>query len=53
MKPYLTKPSSRPHCPCCMVKQGHGHPGNSETTKRAKRYGKKAMRRLLKQQIDE
>lgn len=50
MRPYLTQQSYRPHCPCCSTKQGHGHPGNSEATKRAQRAGRKAMRRLLKKE---
>jgi len=33
-----------------MTKQGHGHPGSSGVTIRAKRYGKKAMRRALKKE---
>lgn len=53
MRPYLTQQSFRPHCPCCKTKQGHGHPGNSETTTRAKRYGKKAMRRKLKKDCND
>lgn len=54
MKPYLTKPSHRPGCSCCISKQGHGHHGNRadpQGVKAAKRSGKKAARQAARQAV--
>lgn len=54
MKPYIPadKTSPRPGCPCCKGKFMDGHNDRSESTKRAHRAGKKAVRRNSKKDVD-